>query len=282
MYQSTFPCPHCGHQNPHGTWACAACGYALLVYCSHCQAGNETGSQFCQYCGSPLAGPGQAPVQQPPGTGQPQQYYQPDQPYEYQAPGAQQPQQQYPYQQEGYQQYDPYRQPGPAYSSGGGWQDKLDSFVDRLKQIARTTNPILLSSLVVLVVGLIVFLVLAFQLGWIKTGEPPKQTTGPTDTTPPRISMVEVTPGSAPKSAIISWVTDEYSSSQVQYGPWPYPNTMTPIQNDPTTGQNMGVMVHKVGLTDLVSKTTYLYRVISVDKAGNKTITPESQFLTTQ
>ncbi len=280
MYQNTIPCPHCGHQNLHGTWVCAACGFTLLVYCPHCQAGNETGSQFCQYCGSSLAGPGQAPVQQPPGAGQPQQYYQPDQPYEYQAPSVQQSQQQYPYQQEGYQQYDPYRQPGPAYSIGG-LQDRLDNFVGRLKQLTRTTNPILLSSLVVLVVGLTVFLVLAFQLGWIKTGEPPKQTSGPTDTTPPMILMLQVKEGSSPHSAIITWSTSKPSSTQVEYGIWPYANTTTPVTDMPIPGVNSGSSNHQVGLTNLLPKTSYVYRAISIDKDGNKAVSPEMRFDTT-
>ena len=124
-----------------------------------------------------------------------------------------------------------------------------------------------------------IFLVLAFQFGWIKTGAPPKAAVA-TDKTPPQISLVKIREG-ANRGAIISWVTDEQSSSQIDYGIWPYANTTTPIQNDPTTGANAGVFVHEVGLTNLLPRSSYVYRVVSMDKYGNKAIGPDMQFDTT-
>jgi len=138
------------------------------------------------------------------------------------------------------------------------------------------TNPILLSALVVLVVGMAVFLILAFQFGWIKTGTPPKAA-APTDTTAPVISMLRVKEG-ANNGAIISWVTSEPSSTQLEYGIWPYANTTTLIENDPRTGANAGVLVHQAGLTNLLPRTSYIYRAISYDKDGNKGISPDMQF----
>ena len=139
----------------------------------------------------------------------------------------------------------------------------------------------LLSALVVLVVGMVIFLFLAFQLGWIKTAAP-VETAAITDKAAPMISVVQVKAGASPNSAIISWVTDEPSSSQVRYGVWPYANTVTPIQNDPTTGTNTGVLTHEVGLTNLIGGSTYIYQCISIDKYGNKAATPELQFQTTK
>jgi len=124
-----------------------------------------------------------------------------------------------------------------------------------------------------------IFFVLAFQFGWIKTAAPPKAA-AVTDKTPPQISLVKIREGEG-RSAIISWVTDEQSSSQIEYGIWPYANTTTPVQNDPSTGANAGVFVHEVGLTNLLPRSSYSYRVISTDKYGNKGKGPDMQFDTT-
>jgi len=271
MYQATTPCPKCGAQNLSGIWVCAHCGNTLLEYCPHCRAGNVSGSKFCQSCGLPLSGQAQPAAQ-------------PTQPYpQNQPPGYQQPA----YGPYDYQQY-PGGYPPPPYhptpQTGGDIISKaqayFDSFIGRLKEIVSTANPILLSAMVVLVVGMTVFLVLAFQLGWIKTGEPIK-TTAVTDKTPPIISLAQVKPGDN-KGAIIYWITDKKASSQVQYGVWPNFTTFTPIQTDPTTGANEGVLIHEVGLSTLIPKSTYIYRCISVDKDGNKAISPDMQFQTTQ
>jgi hypothetical protein len=281
MYQATTPCPKCGAQNLRGTWVCAHCGSTLLIYCPHCRAANVAGSKFCQSCGQllsgsayPASGQAQSPPQQPP-------------PYAQQPPGYQQPPYgQYDYQQP-YQQYPGGYPPGdyqPAPQAGGDIIGKaqvyIDAFINKTKQVVATTNPMLLSSLVILIVGMIVFLVLAVQLGWIKTAATTKTATVK-DTTPPVISVAQVKPGNN-NGAIIYWVTDKPSSSQVQYGIWPNYTTFTPIQSDPTTGANTGVLVHEVGLSSLLPNSTYQYRCISIDKSGNKAMTPDLQFQTTQ
>jgi hypothetical protein len=301
MYQSTTPCPKCGNQNLRGQWVCAHCGNTLVVYCHACHAGNTIDSQYCHACHAALPHTGIPPAQpqyqqQQPQPQQPQPYpqypqypqyppgqtdqgqYLPQQP-PYQHPGY--PPQQPPYQdyQAGYGQYGDYKpypvHGGEAYAGGG-----LDGLVARLKDIVRNTNPILLSSLVVLVVGMTIFLILAFQFGWIKTGSTAKVETAK-DTVAPVISMVRVSEG-ANKGAIVSWVTDELSSTQLEYGIWPYANTTTLIENDPRTGVNSGTLTHSVGLTNLLPKTTYIYRAISYDKAGNKGVSPDLQFNTIQ
>ena len=301
MYQaSTTPCPKCGAQNLRGTWVCAQCGSTLMVYCPNCRAGNEAGSQYCRNCHTPLASPAQAapPAQQQqqqpyPGYDQYQQYQQYPQ-YPQQGYDQQGQQQQYPGydQQQPYQGYDPYQQYPGGYDPYGAYppqpndwlgkaQVAFDGVIAKVKQVLVTTNPILLSALVVLVVGMTVFLILAFQLGWIKTSGPAKTTTAAKDTSPVIISMLTIEQGSIKNSAIISWITNKYASTQVEYGIWPYANTTTPIENDPRTGANMGLMSHKVGLTNLLPKTSYVYKAISYDKDGNKGVSPEMRFDTT-
>jgi hypothetical protein len=272
MYQPTTPCPKCGAQNLQGTWVCAKCGTTLLVYCPNCHAANIAGSKFCQFCGKPVAGMPQSPGQFPPAA-QTQPYYQ-------QPPQG--------YQQQAYGQYDYQQNPGgypPAEyppAAGGDAISKVQTFFDtfpaRVKQIVSTTNPILLSAMVVLVVGMAVFLLLAFQLGWIKTGSTVTKTTATKDTTPLSITYKTAEEG-ANKGIIIKWVTNKPSSSQVQYGIYPQYTTITAIQSDPRTGTNAGVLMHEVGLTGLIANSTYVYRCISIDKDDNKA-TVEDQFST--
>ncbi len=297
MYQATTPCPKCGTQNLRGTWVCSHCGSTLLVYCPQCHSGNEAGSEYCRSCHAPLAAHGQpqplAPQQQPqPGQEQYYQQYPQYPPQGYGPPGAPDQQGQYPgYQQPPYPGYDQYQQypggydpyaayPPPPTDWLGKAQLFFDSIPSKLKQIVMTTNPMLLSALVILVVGTVIFTILAFQLGWIKTSGPAKPTVVK-DTSPVLISMLTIKEGATPHSAIITWVTNKPSSSQVEYGIWPYPNNTTPIQNDPRTGVNMGLLSHQAGLTNLLPRTSYVYRAISYDKDGNKGVSPDMQFDTT-
>lgn len=293
MYQaSTTPCPKCGAQNLRGTWVCSQCGNTLIVYCPACRAGNEAGSQYCHNCRTPLSPQASQQEQQPyPGYDPYQQQYQQYPQQGYDQPGQQPP---YPgYGQQPYPGYDPYQQYPGGYDPYGGYppppadwlgraQQSFDKAVAKLKQIAVTTNPILLSALVVLVVGMTVFTILAFQLGWIKTDSATKTTQAVADSTPVMLFNVDVIPGSIPHSAIVTWVTNKYASSQVEYGISPYANITTPIENDPRTGANMGVMSHQVGLVNLLPNTTYVYRAISYDKDGNKGVSPDVPFQTTQ
>jgi len=297
MYQSTAACPKCGAQNLRGQWVCAYCGNTLVVYCPSCHAGNAIDSQYCHACHTVLAHTGAPPAQpqyqpQQPQPQQPQPYPQypqypqyppgqtdqgqyPPQYPPYPPPGYPPQQPPYPDYQAGYGQpgdYKPYPVHGGEAYAGGG----LDGLAGRLKEFVRNTNPILLSSLVVLVVGLTIFLILAFQFGWIKTGTETKVETVK-DTKAPVITMLRVSEG-ANRAAIISWVTDEASSTQVEYGIWPYANTTTLIENDPRTGVNAGTLTHSVSLTNLLPKTSYTYRAISYDKAGNKGVSPDMQF----
>jgi hypothetical protein len=180
---------------------------------------------------------------------------------------------------QGYQQYPEYGgyppQTPPFYGGSAGGSI-LDGLVGRLKHIVVSTNPILLSALVVLIVGLGVFLLLAYQLHWIKAAQPTKAVTA-TVSKAPVISSLHVKEGTAAYSAIISWITDQNSSSQVEYGLAPYTTTNTPIQDDPRTGVQEGVLKHEVLLTNLIPSSSYAYKVISINK-DDKSVEMQSQF----
>lgn len=90
------------------------------------------------------------------------------------------------------------------------------------------------------------------------------------DTSPPVISDILVF-GITETSANISWKTDEMSDSQVEY--WSSPSEFSPLD----TGR---VIYHLVHLTGLVSNTTYYYKVMSKDAAGNLAVSSEQTFTT--
>ena len=73
--------------------------------------------------------------------------------------------------------------------------------------------------------------------------------------------------------ATITWVTDQPSTSQVEYGPGPsYGSTSTP--NTALTTD------HVVTLTDLTPVTLYHYRVKSTNGSGSETMSPDNTFTT--
>jgi hypothetical protein len=106
------------------------------------------------------------------------------------------------------------------------------------------------------------------------------------DTTKPVISSI-VQPTSpdtlGPISASILWHTDEFASTQVQYGTTATYGSLEPAQpaDDPTGGASLGVIDHSVVLTSLLPNTTYHYRVKSKDAAGNEAISEDQTFTTT-
>jgi hypothetical protein len=86
-----------------------------------------------------------------------------------------------------------------------------------------------------------------------------------TDVAAPLITSVSALPGSA--SAVVSWSTDEAATSTVEYG-----LTATALTGTATTAGRS--LAHSVSLTGLNPGTTYFYRVISVDVAGNESKSP--------
>jgi hypothetical protein len=92
------------------------------------------------------------------------------------------------------------------------------------------------------------------------------------DTTPPAISAVAA--GNLTTSgATIGWATDEAATSQVEYGP-------TTAYGAATTLDAALVTAHSQALIGLAASTTYHYRVISKDAAGNQSVSGDNAFTT--
>jgi hypothetical protein len=92
------------------------------------------------------------------------------------------------------------------------------------------------------------------------------------DTTPPVISGTAVT--ASFNSAQIGWTTDEIANTMVLWGTSSHQLTSPPASKDEF------VTSHSVTLPNLQALTTYYYRVLSADIAGNWAVTSESSFTT--
>jgi hypothetical protein len=94
----------------------------------------------------------------------------------------------------------------------------------------------------------------------------------PADTTPPVISEITSSVISD-NSAIISWTTNEPSSSQVEYG-------KTTSYGSTTALDEALVISHSVSLTGLNNYTSYHFKVKSKDATGNEVISENYTFYT--
>jgi hypothetical protein len=92
------------------------------------------------------------------------------------------------------------------------------------------------------------------------------------DTTPPAISAVTANNLTA-NGATIAWTTDEAATSQVEYG-------TTTAYGAATTLDAALVSGHTQTLTGLAASTTYHYRVLSRDAAGNQAASGDNTFTT--
>lgn len=83
------------------------------------------------------------------------------------------------------------------------------------------------------------------------------------DFSPPVVSDVKVSKITR-STATITWTTNENTTSQIQYG-----LTQALGINSPMQDTSVLVSTHSLTLTGLSRETTYYYKVISVDAAGN-------------
>jgi hypothetical protein len=90
------------------------------------------------------------------------------------------------------------------------------------------------------------------------------------DLTPPVISNIQVN-NITSSSATISWVTDDPSTSQVEYG------FTTSYENQSAYDPAL-VTVHAVDITGLSSNSTYNFRVKSLDRAYNEALSDNYTF----
>jgi hypothetical protein len=92
------------------------------------------------------------------------------------------------------------------------------------------------------------------------------------DSTPPVLSAIAASSITS-SSAIISWTTDEPSTSQVQFGP-------TRAYGQSTATDSTLVTSHSQLLTGLLGGTLYNFRVISLDGSGNEADSANATFTT--
>jgi len=93
------------------------------------------------------------------------------------------------------------------------------------------------------------------------------------DTTPPVLSAITAS-GIGSTEATIRWSTNEAANARVEYGTAPSYGYVSPLNNTPATQ-------HTRTLFDLIPATTYHFRVISNDAAGNVATSANFTFVTT-
>ena len=123
--------------------------------------------------------------------------------------------------------------------------------------------------------GTFYFVVTAYNTSGIESvhsNEVSKTFTAP-DTTPPAISGI-ASNSITSNSASLVWTTDELSDSQVQYG-------ISTAYGSSTSKNITMVTLHNQGLTGLLPSTTYHFRVLSMDAAGNLATSGDNTFTTT-
>ena len=114
---------------------------------------------------------------------------------------------------------------------------------------------------------------IAVTNAWYAVGVGAAYDGGGTDTTAPVISSIAA--GSISSSgATITWTTNEGATSQVEYG-------TTTSYGTKTTESSAKVTSHSQALSGLSANTTYHYRVISKDAAGNVATSGDNTFTTT-
>ncbi|MGE3272092.1 MAG: fibronectin type III domain-containing protein [Chloroflexota bacterium] len=93
------------------------------------------------------------------------------------------------------------------------------------------------------------------------------------DTTAPVISGVDVT-NIARRSATVRWTTNEAATHRVEYGTTPALGSVKTASGRSTS--------HAVGLSGLTANTTYHYRVVTADAAGNTAVSDVRTFTTSR
>ncbi|MBI3812622.1 MAG: hypothetical protein HY283_10560 [Nitrospirae bacterium] len=95
-------------------------------------------------------------------------------------------------------------------------------------------------------------------------------TSAPPDTTPPLLSGITVS-SVTNTGAVVTWTTNEASTSQVEYGPTVTYGSSSNLSSTLVTG-------HSITLTGLTASTLYHYYVKSADAAGNLAVSDDNTF----
>jgi PKD repeat protein len=97
-------------------------------------------------------------------------------------------------------------------------------------------------------------------------------TAAPADVTPPAVANIQVVNITA-SSAVVTWTTNEASTTQVEFGSGGSFSASTPLNSLLET-------VHSAEISGLQSFTSYNFRVVSTDKSGNTAVSASSTFTT--
>lgn len=92
------------------------------------------------------------------------------------------------------------------------------------------------------------------------------------DTTPPAILLVTAT-SLATSTATVTWTTNELANAQIEYGTSTSYGFTSPLNTS-------FALTHSESLSNLLPETTYHYRVISADEAGNLATSTDEIFTT--
>jgi peroxiredoxin len=126
------------------------------------------------------------------------------------------------------------------------------------------------TTLFILIVCVLVGSGIYFFFHQTGTQSPPESTI---DTTISSIQGIPIA-STTEAGATITWKTDKPATSQVNYGKTETYGSTTPLDTNLSTS-------HSVTLTGLDSNTTYNFKVISTDAAGNEITSAASQTFTT-
>ncbi len=280
--QQASRCPNCGSPIGYGQRFCGVCGAIQSTACTYCGSTVEPGSRFCPNCGTAVGGGQQQTGAQPqqPGWDQQAGWGQQQPGWEQQAGWGQQ-------QQAGWGQQQQQQAWGQPQQQA--WGQPQQQAWGRPARSTGSSAKYLVLILVILIVGLGGFTLWQFgpRVG-IDIGKIFSGTSSKADTTKPTISGIKASTDH--QGALITWTTNELSSSQVEYGTttsygelMPTTPATDPSYKDPATGEytSIGVTTHQVDITGLDASTTYHFRVKSKDKAGNEAVSADGTFKTT-
>ncbi|MDP6583723.1 MAG: hypothetical protein QF535_03630, partial [Anaerolineales bacterium] len=98
----------------------------------------------------------------------------------------------------------------------------------------------------------------------------------PADETPPVISGVGIS-DIATTTAVVNWTTDEAASGTVYYGT---DDPLTVASTTLSVSHGSFLTDHSLGLSSLISSTTYQFIIVSSDILGNISTSTEDSFST--
>ncbi len=227
MYQ-TFQCSNCNSPNYIGQDFCGGCGQKLYYSCPQCGCGIETTCINCPNCRTTLYWPTQQSMHLP--------------------------------------------------VERGTFKEQKIKYRHYQTQQKKRTNPFVLLSLsfvvIAIIIGGTVFILNALSQETLPATSTPAEAISQPDTIPladnpsntdnkiTKITNMEIT-SIMETSAILTWITDDPATSQVEYGTTDTYGLATNLKIELVTD-------HSVTITDLDPDTTYYFRAKSINADGDE------------